>query len=117
MDHFLPSSKADLGMDRKSYALYGARDFTRINHSTKDQGLGFALLLPHHLATMVLPWAKAQAAYPSATLAPDHLSPTLALATYPSYGRADQQWPQGQQASPTQKARKAICCPSSSPGL
>lgn len=64
---------------------------------------------------MALPWAKAQAAYPSATLALGHLSPTLALATYPSYGRADQQggqqWPQGQQANSTQKARKAICCP------
>lgn len=69
---------------------------------------------------MALPWAKAQAAYPSATLALGHLSPTLALATYPSYGRADQQGgqqrPQGQQANPTQKARKAICCPRLLPG-
>lgn len=60
---------------------------------------------------MTLPWAKAQAAYPSATLALGHLSPTLPLATYPSYGRADQQggqqWPQGQQANPTQKGQKS----------
>lgn len=102
-------------MNRESRALHGTRNFTPINHSTKDQGLRIAHLLPHHMATMAFPWAKAQTAYPSATLALGHLSPTLALATYPSHGRADQQggqqWPQGQQANPTQKARKAICCP------
>lgn len=107
-------------MDRESWALNESRNFTPINHSTKDQELRFAHLFPHHLATMALPWAKAQAAYPSATLALCRLSPTLALATYPRHGRADQQggqqWPQGQQANPTQKARKAICCPLLLPG-
>lgn len=75
--------------------------------------------------TTWLPWLslgpRPRLPTPSATLALGHLSPTLALATYPSYGRADQQggqqWPRGQQANPTQKSREAICCPSSSLGL
>lgn len=103
MYHFLLSSQGpNQPMSKQTQdwtgklSLYRGQRLHSYQPLDEAPGLCLAHLLTHHLATVALPWAKAQDACPSATLALGNLSPTLALAIYPSSRRADQQWPQGQ---------------------
>lgn len=110
-------------MDRESWDLYESRNFTPINHFQplyKGPGALFCPPLPTPLGYDGPPLGQGPGCLPICHPGSMSLSPTLALATYPNHGRADQQggqqWSQGQQANPSQKARKAICCPLLLPG-
>lgn len=94
---------------------------TTFNHSTKDQELCFAHLFPHHLATMALPWAKAQAAYPSATLALCHCHPLWPWQPTPTMeeltSRVASSGHRDSRPTPPKRPEKPSAVPSSSPGL